>query len=145
VDIGNGIIVDRTHPLAVALVEQGGHDVAFRKGIRTSSHLDKVSACTDNDFTGRQIAEHVFGHYLSLEVLVLGSICYVAGKPYLLELVPQQVTDATASMTPKGTVAWYRVPAVCTVKLSDGVNLLLQDRVPVYQLGFEEAYPISAK
>ena len=69
----------------------------------------------------------------------------VAGKPYLLELVPQQVTDATASMTPKGTVAWYRVPAVCTVKLSDGVNLLLQDRVPVYQLGFEEAYPISAK
>ena len=70
----------------------------------------------------------------------------VAGKPYLLELVPQPVAEADASRTaPKGTVAWYRVPAVCTVKLSDGVNLLLQDRVPVYQLGFEEAFPIGVK
>ena len=70
----------------------------------------------------------------------------VAGKPYLLELVPQQVSDSDASrMAPKGAVAWYRVPAVCTVKLSDGVNLLLQDRVPVYQLGFEEAFPIGVK
>ena len=44
-----------------------------------------------------------------------------------------------------GTVAHYRVPASCSIKLTDGVNVLLQSRVPVYQLGIESTFQINTK
>ena len=71
----------------------------------------------------------------------------VSGKPYVLELVPQPITAAPASRgaASRGTVAYYRIPAICTAKLSDGVNVLLQSRIPVYQLGIESSFPISEK
>lgn len=61
----------------------------------------------------------------------------VSGKPYLLELVPQEM-DASADMakTQKDPLR-YRIPAICTVRLTDGVNVLMQSRVPVYQLGID--------
>jgi len=31
------------------------------------------------------------------------------------------------------------------VKLTDGVNVLLQSRMPVYQLGLESTFPLAAK
>ena len=65
-------------------------------------------------------------------------------KPYLLEFTPSPVSIPDArSMKPKGAVAYYRVPSVCTVKLSDGVNVLLQSRIPVYQLGVVSSFPIT--
>lgn len=69
----------------------------------------------------------------------------VSGKPYLLELVPQKVNDAQnggAKPAPV-KVAYYRIPAVCTARLTDGVNILLQSRVPVYQLGIESSIPVQ--
>ena len=70
----------------------------------------------------------------------------VSGKPYLLELVPQQVSPAVGRPSAaKGSVAVYRIPAICAVKLTDGVNPILQDRVAVYQLGTESTFPISSK
>ena len=70
----------------------------------------------------------------------------LSGKPYLMELVPQDVKipDEKGARV-KGIVAHYRIPAVCTVKLSDGVNVLLQSRIPVYQLGVESTFPIVVK
>ena len=68
----------------------------------------------------------------------------VSGKPYLLELVPQELT-VPAGAAVKGTVAHYRIPAACAVRLSDGVNILLQTRIPVYQLGVESTFPINTK
>ena len=68
----------------------------------------------------------------------------VSGKPYLLELVPQELS-APAGAGTKGTVARYRIPAICSVRLSDGVNILLQTRIPVYQLGTESTFPINTK
>lgn len=68
----------------------------------------------------------------------------VSGKPYLLELVPQEPAPAMGGGS-RGNLAYYRVPAVCTVKLSDGVNVLLQTRLPVYQLGVVSTFPINAK
>lgn len=68
----------------------------------------------------------------------------VSGKPYLLELVPQPVSPASGRGTAaKGNVAVYRVPAICTVKLTDGVNPVLQDRIAVYQLGTVAYFPLS--
>lgn len=68
----------------------------------------------------------------------------ISGKPYLLEFTPSPVSIPDArSMKPKGAVAYYRVPSVCTVKLSDGVNVLLQSRIPVYQLGVVSSFPIT--
>ena len=36
----------------------------------------------------------------------------------------------------------YRIPAMCQVRLSDGEKTLAELRLPVYQLGIEEQYPI---
>ena len=70
----------------------------------------------------------------------------VSGKPYLLELTPQPVSPASGkAAAAKGAVAVYRIPAICAVKLTDGVNPILQDRVAVYQLGVESYFPISTK
>ena len=69
----------------------------------------------------------------------------VSGKPYLLELQPQEIAAAVGGSGAKGNLAHYRVPAVCTVKLGDGVNVLLQTRIPVYQLGVESTFPINSK
>ena len=68
----------------------------------------------------------------------------MAGKPYLLELVPQPVGEASGKAVPaKGNVAVYRIPAICTVRSSDGVTSLLQDRIAVYQLGTESYFPLG--
>ena len=70
----------------------------------------------------------------------------VSGKPYLLELTPQPVSQASGKASAaRGGVAVYRIPAICAVKLTDGVNPILQDRVAVYQLGVESYFPISTK
>lgn len=70
----------------------------------------------------------------------------MTGKPYLLELVPQKVSSpAGKGSSAKGDVAVYRIPSVCAVKLTDGVNLILQDRIAVYQLGSIAYYPLGGK
>ncbi len=69
----------------------------------------------------------------------------MSGKPYVLELVPQKVAAPAASASGKGSQMYYRVPAICFTKLSDGVNVILQTRIPVYQLGVVSSYPVSSK
>lgn len=61
----------------------------------------------------------------------------VSGRPYLLELVPQEM-DSSADVAKKAKEpVYYRIPAICTVRLTDGVNVLMQSRMPVYQLGID--------
>ena len=38
---------------------------------------------------------------------------------------------------------YYRTPSICTVNVKNGVELLLQTRVPVYQLGQESSFPVN--
>ncbi len=67
----------------------------------------------------------------------------LTGKPVLMEIVPQafeQITDVKGSSS---NVIHYRIPAICTVKLKNGQDLLLQSRMPVYQLGQESSIPAS--
>lgn len=68
----------------------------------------------------------------------------VSGKPFLLEVLPQDVSASQGKASAaKGNVVVYRIPTVCTVRLTDGVSQLLQDRVAVYQFGTESYYPIG--
>lgn len=70
----------------------------------------------------------------------------LSGKPYLLEFAADSIEiPAGKNERAKGKLAHYRVPAICTVKLTDGVNVLLQSRMPVYQLGLESTFPLAAK
>ena len=69
------------------------------------------------------------------------------GKPIVMEIVPQDF--AQPSLAPvetrnaKPVEAYYRIPAMCNVKLIDSGNVILQNRMPVYQLGKESSLPVN--
>ena len=68
----------------------------------------------------------------------------VSGKPFILELVPEKLSEAIGdNRGGKGSFIYYRIPAVCTVKLSEGTAVLLQSRLPVFQLGADNALPVQ--
>lgn len=71
----------------------------------------------------------------------------MSGKPVYLQLTVESIASAADNRNgqkPK-YVIYYRIPAICKATLSDGVNNLLQIRVPVYQLGTLNTYPIFSK
>lgn len=71
----------------------------------------------------------------------------LSGKPIVMEIVAQPFAEpelpAEQSKNKKEVEAYYRIPSVCTVKLMDGANLLLQSRMPIYQLGRESSLPVN--
>ena len=77
----------------------------------------------------------------------------LSGRPVVMEIVPQEIVvhkEEPVEAKPKKkskevvqTVS-YLVPSVCTVKIKDGANLLIQSRIPVYQLGVQGSMPIDA-
>ena len=95
----------------------------------------------------------------------------LSGKPILMEIAPQEFaqTDvakaeleaeaaAQAELEATGKApktkapaekrevrVFFRIPAACKVTLKNGVDLLMQTRVPVYQLGQETSLPVNAK
>ena len=69
----------------------------------------------------------------------------LSGKPVVMEIVPQafaqpEVKDEKKS---KDVGVYYRIPAACTVKLLDGMDLIFQTRMPIYQLGPESSLPVN--
>lgn len=69
----------------------------------------------------------------------------LTGKPVLMEIVPQEFTRPEAlPRKSKEEVIHYRIPAICTVKLKEGAELLMQSRMPIYQLGQDSTIPVSA-
>lgn len=72
----------------------------------------------------------------------------LTGKPVILELVPQEIAQVD-SLTEKqvkkspASLCYYRIPTVCDVKLTEGQDVLIQTRMPVYQLGHESTLPIN--
>lgn len=85
----------------------------------------------------------------------------ITGKPVLMEIVPQvpyvkevpveepsdgKKKKAQPKEKPvKGEFITYRVPDMSTVKILNGTDLLLQTRVPLYQLGTETTVPVELK
>lgn len=70
----------------------------------------------------------------------------LSGKPVVMEIVPQEVAapvmDAVAAVKRVQYVN-YLVPAICTVKLKEGSDLLVQSRIPIYQLGRLSSMPVN--
>ncbi len=77
---------------------------------------------------------------------------HLEGRMVTLELIPQNLPDAESGeaeapakkkKAPKG-FRWEAksefVPAVCTLKMRDGVNVLLQGTIVVPQLGYERVF-----
>lgn len=72
----------------------------------------------------------------------------LSGKPVVMEIVPQKFAEPDgapeAGKAKKAPAAiHYRIPAVCNVKLMSGVDVLLQSRIPIYQLGRESSTPLK--
>ena len=80
----------------------------------------------------------------------------LGGKPVIMQIVPQEFHvpeipvveepekgKKSKEMVEVEVLAYYRIPAVCTVKLLDGASLLLQSRMPIYQLGQESSLPVN--
>ena len=75
----------------------------------------------------------------------------IAGRPVVLELIPetseeaikQHLGDGIPPKKPTPEIT-YRIPSICTARLSDGRQVLLQTRIPVYQMGETLSFPIGA-
>ena len=72
----------------------------------------------------------------------------LSGKPVVMEIVPQafaqpQITNELDAKSVPAVEAFYRIPAVCTVKLIDSGTVIMQSRVPIYQLGRESSLPVN--
>lgn len=61
----------------------------------------------------------------------------LSGQPFTIEFDPEAKVpeDETPDPKFKGSYLRYRVPAVCRVRISDGVKTYLQTRIPVSQKG----------
>lgn len=73
----------------------------------------------------------------------------ISGKPVILEVTPQPVVPVSggeekySGKSRENGFVTYRIPAICTVRLTDGMNVIFQSRVPVYQLGVESTFPVD--
>ena len=68
----------------------------------------------------------------------------LSGKPYFVDIAPQEIAGNEVARGGKGAaVIVYRIPAICTVQLSDGTDILLQSRLPIYQFGVDKTYPLK--
>lgn len=72
----------------------------------------------------------------------------LSGKPVVMEFIPQSIApveEPSEKVSKKlpAVYAYYRIPTICTVKLTEGIDILLQSRIPVYQLGIESSIPVN--
>ncbi len=69
----------------------------------------------------------------------------ISGRPIVLELVPEEMSkvEMEQSRSSKGGEVYYRKPQMVTAKVTDGQQLLLQSRVPIYQLGETLTFPLN--
>ena len=73
----------------------------------------------------------------------------MSGRPVVMEIIPQVFAEpeVTAEVVDPKAVkpveAYYRIPSICTIKLIDSGNVLMQARMPIYQLGRESSLPVN--
>ena len=71
-----------------------------------------------------------------------GLVTEGAGTVYYLEFTPEEISDGQAAARDSKNVVHYRIPAVCSARLTSGGRTLFESRIPVYQLGVEALYPL---
>jgi hypothetical protein len=68
----------------------------------------------------------------------------MAGRPIVLELDIDKAGSLNTDVSGgRGKVIYYRVPAIATARVLDGQTMLMQTRIPVYQLGQTLSFPIE--
>ena len=71
----------------------------------------------------------------------------LSGRPIVMEIVTQEFAQPQMSSADarnaREVEAYNRIPAICNVKIIDSGNLLLQNRMPIYQLGKESSLPVN--
>ncbi|MFA5325034.1 MAG: DUF4831 family protein [Bacteroidales bacterium] len=80
----------------------------------------------------------------------------MSGRPIVLELtIDDESISSSTTITQNSDgkkkrdvkdpqLVYYRVPAIATTKIMDGQTILLQTRIPVYQLGRTLSFPLDA-
>lgn len=81
----------------------------------------------------------------------------ISGRPIVMEITPEDSEDfyseqaITETRTSKSRARYeadqrgsiyYRIPAICSVRITDGQDLILKNRMPVYQKGQELSFPV---
>ena len=68
----------------------------------------------------------------------------LSGQPFTIEYEPEaRAEDETPDPKFKGEYIRYRIPAVCRIRISDGVKTYLTARVPIAQKGHTALIPIG--
>lgn len=68
----------------------------------------------------------------------------MAGRPIVLELEIDKLEGVNSDISGgRGKVIYYRVPATATARVLDGGTVLMQTRIPVYQLGQTLSFPVE--
>ncbi len=68
----------------------------------------------------------------------------MSGRPIVLQLEADNFSAAGTPAAKSGDVVYFRVPRTVTAKVLDGENMLMQSRIPVYQLGETQSFPLSS-
>ncbi|MBP5504910.1 MAG: DUF4831 family protein [Bacteroidales bacterium] len=66
----------------------------------------------------------------------------LSGRPIVLDLELDPKSDSPEAAA-KGECIYYRVPRTATARVFDGAQMLLQTRIPIYQLGETLVYPVK--
>ena len=71
----------------------------------------------------------------------------LSGQPFTIEYDPEPTggEDETPDPKFKGEYVRYRIPAICRVRISDGMKTYLTARVPIHQKGRTALWPVSSK
>lgn len=72
----------------------------------------------------------------------------MSGRPVVMEIVPEtfaepEQTSVLDEKSVKPVEAYYRIPAICAVKLIESGDVIMQARLPIYQLGRESSLPVN--
>ncbi len=68
----------------------------------------------------------------------------LSGTPLVLEITPMSVVGNSGALRVNpAKYAVYRIPAVCTVKLRNGQDVLLSTRLPIHQYGINASFPLT--
>lgn len=68
----------------------------------------------------------------------------MSGRPVVLQLdVDKESQGEPSAAGVDQKMLYYRIPATATLRILDGSQMLLQTRVPVYQLGSTASIPVS--
>lgn len=65
----------------------------------------------------------------------------LSGRPVVLDLELEPLVVPKAEE--HGNVIYYRIPRTATARVLDGANILMQTRIPIYQLGEVQTFPIK--